>query len=49
MSEINNKILLAEREANKKISSIDNEIMVLQETAYAKGKKCKFVYKTDRQ
>ena len=40
ISEINNKINLVEKESNQKIANIENEIVVLKETAYAKSKIC---------
>ncbi len=42
ISEINNKMNLAEKEANQKIASIENEIVVIMESAHAKGKICSY-------
>lgn len=40
ISEISNHINLAEKEANKDIATIENTIVVLKETAYAKSQRC---------
>jgi hypothetical protein len=42
ISEISNKMNLAEKEANHKIAAIQNEIVILREAAYSKAAVCKF-------
>lgn len=44
ISQINNKMNLAEKEANQKIASIENEIVVIMESAHAKGKICSYSF-----
>ena len=49
ISEINNRMNLAEKEANHKIASIENEIVIIRESAYAKSRLCTHKSITDRQ
>ena len=41
ISEISNKINFEEKEANRKIAAIENEIVTLREGAHAKSTICK--------
>ncbi len=49
ISQINDKINLAEKESNQTIANIENEIVVLKETAIAKSKICNYSNNKDRQ
>ena len=49
IAEINNKMLLAEKEANKEIALVENQIVVIKEASKAKSAKCTLLRSIDRQ
>ena len=40
IADINNRMLLAEKESNKEVALINNQIVVIREAAKAKSAKC---------